>query len=45
MTLRFCLLVLGVALAGCSDVDWQGTFDRWAESACLEEGYLCDARR
>lgn len=31
-------------LVGCDHVNWQATFDAWADSLCRENPSSCDAR-
>jgi hypothetical protein len=36
------MAVLG--LVGCDHVNWQATFDAWADSLCRDDPISCDAR-
>lgn len=37
------MAVLGL-VAGCDNVNWQATFDAWADSLCHDGPGSCDAR-
>ncbi len=37
------MAVLGL-VADCENVNWQATFDAWADSLCRDDPSSCDAR-